>query len=198
MRWLIALFLMASMLQLGGHVAVAQDPCASPVASASPTPEGDPCAWFDLVAGIDAFLQESGSERFAIDAAGAPIDSKYLPDGWIDGATWHAELPAGGGAHWASLLRYASPETLADFRIAYELTLKTEFFEPATVRSLTGTDACFTLWREESSRAICLFERGHDLIVAYSFFEIDVVDGLLINALALGRLLDQTVIIGNA
>src|SRR5690606_6249059 len=99
----------------------------------------------------------------------------------------------GGGAHWVSLLEYESADSLRRFRIEFELALKAEFFVPASVRSLEKPDACFTLLREESVRAVCLLERNHRLIVGYSFFEIDLVGGTLAIALALARLVDEAV-----
>jgi hypothetical protein len=197
-RLLIAV-LALTFFSVGPASASAQDDCATPVALASPTAGDDPCAWPGLIAEIDAEIANAPTDQFSVSEANAPIDSKYLPDGWSDGATWHAELPAGGGAHWASLLQYESVEALERFRLEYELALKAEYFVPATVRSLEDPDACFVLLREESVRGICLFERDSHLIVGYSFFETDIKEGQIATALALARVVDdaRSSVVGN-
>jgi hypothetical protein len=191
MSKLLIVMLAMTIFSAGPASGFAQDDCATPIAIASPVAGDDPCAWPTLIAAIDAGIAGSPTDQFSVGEAGPPIDSKYLPNGWSEGATWHAELPAGGGAHWASLLQYESVKTLEQFRLEYELALKAEYFVPATVRSLVDPDACFVLLREESVRGICLLERDNHLIVGYSFFETDIKEGQIATALALARVVDE-------
>lgn len=194
MNALLAMVIVVSMLTSPGSVAGEASTCATPVPIASPTPAIDSCDWDALIAAIDRQIGGSEHDRFTLGQAEPPLESKYLPAGSEHAATWRAELTNGGGAHWVSLLRYDSGESLAASRADYEAALEAEFFVPATVRSLDEPDACFYLLREESARGICLLERGELLIVGYSFFEIDFADGQLAVALELTRLVDATLV----
>lgn len=190
MRWLIALILVGLMAAPEAR-GLAPDACGTPIAIASPVAEPDSCGWHDLIAEIDREISGSEFDRLSVRLAEPAIESKYVPAGWSDAATWFAELPAGGGAHWVSLLHFESASSLLESREAFEAELVAEFFVPASVGNLEAPDACFALIREESARAICLLERGEILIVGYSFFEVDFADAQLGNAIALARLVES-------
>jgi hypothetical protein len=191
MRHLLVALMAMSFVGSGHAAANAADVCATPAAVASPVAGHEACEWDWLIAAINAGIAGADDDRFSVAESGAAIDSKYVPPGWVNGVTWRAELPAGGGAHWVSLLEYESTEALARYRVEFELALRAEFFVPAVARALEEADACFTLLREESARGVCLLERDNRLIVGYSFFETDIVEGQLQTALALARLIDD-------
>lgn len=193
MSWLTALLMIAS-VAISGASARDPDPCATPMAIASPVAGTGSCDWSNLIATIDAAIANAEFDRLTIDEPAEAASSDYLPTGWLDGTAWNAQLPAGGGHHWMALLRYESNDALTEFRSAFTTDLERAMFVRAEVPNLESADECLYLLREETARALCLFERGELLIVGYSFFDLDYADVQLANALALARLLDDALV----
>ncbi|MCC6705391.1 MAG: hypothetical protein IT334_10975 [Thermomicrobiales bacterium] len=190
MSGLIALLLFVSMA-VSDTFAHDPDSCETPLAIASPVAHPDPCGWSELIAAIDAAMANNAFDHFTIGEPAAATSSEYLPTDWLDGTAWNAHLPAGGGHHWMALLRYESNDALTDIRSAFTAELERAMFVRADVPNLEPADECLYLLREETARALCIFERGDRLIVGYSFFDLDYADVQLANALALARLLDD-------